>query len=83
MTRYGKKIKKRTPTGKSVIRKGRANPSKPKCAKCGARLHGVPRMRPIEVKKTSKSKRKPSRPFGGNLCAKCTRLHFKKKVGGK
>jgi large subunit ribosomal protein L34e len=80
MTRYGKKIKRRTPSGKSVIRRGRPNPSKPKCAECGSPLHGMPRMRPVDVKRTPKSKRKPNRPFGGNLCPKCTRAHYKSKV---
>jgi large subunit ribosomal protein L34e len=80
MVRKKKKIKKRTPSGRSVIRKGKKRPSYSKCARCGARIHGMPRMKPSELKKLPKSKRVPNRPYGGYLCTKCMRDMLKKKV---
>ena len=52
-------------------------PSKHVCAECGAVLHGVPRGRPYEIAKLAKSQKRPNRPFGGYLCPKCARKHFK------
>ena len=46
-------------------------------AECGAVLHGVPRGRPYEIAKLAKSQKRPNRPFGGYLCPKCARKHFK------
>lgn len=80
MARKFKKIKKRTPSGKSVIRRGRRKPSIAKCAACGAPLHGMPRLRPSKLKNVPKSKRRPNRPYGGYLCTRCMRDMFKKKV---
>jgi large subunit ribosomal protein L34e len=68
---------KRTPGGQNVLRYKKKKPSKHVCAECGAILHGVPRGRPYEIKKLSKTKRTPNRPFGGYLCSKCLRKHFK------
>ena len=80
MVRKAKKIKKRTPTGRSVMRRGRRKPSHAKCANCGARLHGMPRLRPSKFKSLPKSKRRPNRPYGGNLCSSCMRELFKGKI---
>ena len=67
----------KTPGGVNVLRYKKKKPSKHVCAECGAVLHGVPRGRPFEVNKLAKSKKRPNRPFGGNLCPKCARKHFK------
>ena len=74
-----KKIKKKIPGGAVVIRYFRRRPSKPKCAVCKKPLSGVPRKRPSQVKKLSKNKRRPNRPYGGNLCPKCTRNTMKRR----
>lgn len=81
MVRVAKKIKKRTPSGRSVIRRGKRKPSVAKCAECGAKLHGMPRLKSSKLRKLPKSKRKPNRPYGGYMCAKCTRELFKNKIG--
>ena len=52
----------------------------PKCAACGAELHGVPRKTPKEIKKLGKSKRVPTRPYAGYLCSKCMRKQMKESV---
>ncbi len=72
-----RKMNKKTPGGANVLRYKKKKPAKHVCAECGALLHGVPRGRPFEIKKLSKSQKRPNRPFGGNLCPKCARKHFK------
>jgi large subunit ribosomal protein L34e len=68
-----KKTKTRLPSGKlkTVYKKGKT--SKHKCALCDTALAGTPRGRPIEISRITKSNRRPTRPFGGQLCSKCTR----------
>lgn len=80
MVRKAKKIKKRTPTGRSVIRRGKKRPEAAKCAVCGAELHGMPRLKSSKLKRLPKSKRVPNRPYGGYLCTRCMRELFKKKI---
>lgn len=58
-----RRIAKRAPTGISV-RFERKRGGKPRCALCGVEL-GCGRGK-------SKSERRPSRKFGGVLCAKCS-----------
>lgn len=58
------------PHGKVIYK--RDKPGKAECAHCGARLHGVPRKLGVELSKLSKTEKRPERPFGGVLCAKCT-----------
>ena len=70
-SRSYKRVHKNTPGGRNVLR------YKKICAECGKVLHGVPRGRPYEIRKLSKSARRPNRPFGGHLCSSCTRKHFK------
>ena len=76
-SRSYKRMNKKTPGGVNVLRYKKKKPGKHVCAECGAILHGVPRGRPFEIKKLSKSQKRPNRPFGGNLCPKCAREHFK------
>ncbi len=69
-----KKIKRRTPGGRVVVHIRREKTGKHVCALCGRPLHGVPHgKRPVQVRKLSKSERRPERVFGGVLCAECAR----------
>ena len=70
----------RTPGGKTVLRYKKKKTSKHVCAECGKLLHGVPRGRPYEINKLSKSKKRPNRPYGGYLCSECVRKVFKKEA---
>jgi len=65
-------------TGKG--KKFKLNRSTSACASCGARLQGVPNKSHIGIKRMSSSNRVPNRPYGGNLCVRCTRSAFKGKV---
>lgn len=75
-----KVVKRRTPTGRIVLVKERKRPKVAKCAICKKPLHGVPTRIPSEIRKLPKSKRRPSRPFGGYLCGSCAREYFREKA---
>ncbi len=69
-----KRVAVRTPGGRIVFHYRKEKPSKHVCALCGNYLHGVPHgRRPVEVRKLSKTERRPERIFGGVLCSSCTR----------
>ena len=68
-----KLIQRRVPGGRTAVHTKRDKTSKHKCAICKGLLHGTPRGTPVEINRTKKSRRSPSRPFGGQLCTKCTR----------
>lgn len=76
-SRSYKRVHKKTPGGVNVLRYKKKKPNKHVCAECGAILNGVPRGRPYEINKLSKTQKRPTRPFGGYLCSKCARKHFK------
>ena len=73
-------MKKRTPTGKVVIQLRREKPKVPKCAICKKSLHGIPRLIPSELRKLPKSKKRPSRVYGGYLCSACVKELLREKV---
>lgn len=51
-------------------------PKKSHCAICGAELHGTLRERPYKMVNVAKTKKRPSRPFGGVLCSSCMRRYM-------
>ncbi|MCM2324891.1 MAG: 50S ribosomal protein L34e [Candidatus Woesearchaeota archaeon] len=73
-----RKTQKRLPGGETVDRYTRRKPQLVKCAKCGVSLKGIPRVMPLKMKKLGISKKTVSRPFGGNLCSKCSRQAVKR-----
>ena len=50
-----------------------------KCSSCSKILKGVPNIRATKLKRISKSKKRPSRPFGGELCSSCSRKELIKR----
>lgn len=66
----------KTPGANVKLHYRKRKPMKAKCARCGAALAGVPRERPYKVQRLTKAQKRPNRPFGGNLCAKCVRLEI-------
>ncbi|MBI4151447.1 50S ribosomal protein L34e [Candidatus Woesearchaeota archaeon] len=78
-----RKVFVKTPGGKVNVHFREHKPSRAICGECGKQLSGVPRERPAYLAKLPKSARRPERPFGGALCAPCTRLHFKIKARGE
>jgi large subunit ribosomal protein L34e len=63
---------KRTPGGRVVVHYTKPNHKVQKCAQCGKDLHGVPRKSTLK-QTASKSERRPSRPYAGVLCSRCSR----------
>jgi len=74
-----RKIFVKTPRGTKIHYKYR-KPKLAKCGKCGAKLKGVIRARPYRMKTICKTKKRPSRPYGGVLCSSCTRKLFIEKA---
>lgn len=65
-------VKKRIPGGKTVSQYRRKMYSRHQCALCKELLQGTPRGSKTAMHKLTKSQRRPTRPFGGQLCTKCT-----------
>jgi len=69
-----RRVHVKVPGGKTVLHYLKRKPGKAKCGSCDSLLKGVPRERPFKMKRISKTKKRPERPYGGSLCTKCTRL---------
>ncbi|MFH1544519.1 MAG: 50S ribosomal protein L34e [archaeon] len=70
--RYKKKKFRRTPGGKTVERREEKKSGKHHCAVCRKQLHGVPHgKKPSEVRRLSKTERRPTALFAGVLCNQC------------
>jgi large subunit ribosomal protein L34e len=67
------KIQRRTPGNRTVTHTKPKKTGKHECAVCHGVLHGTPRGNVVQIRRMKKSERRPSRPFGGQLCTKCTR----------
>ncbi|HIH12232.1 TPA: 50S ribosomal protein L34e [Candidatus Woesearchaeota archaeon] len=72
-SRTFRRIKVKTPGGKTNTHFRRRKPSKAICATCRKTLLGVPQGLPMQVAKLPKTARRPERPYGGVLCSACTR----------
>ena len=67
----------KTPGGKTILSHRRRKPSKARCSVTGEVLPGVPQANPTNLRKMTKSQRRPERPFGGVLSGKAMRSHFR------
>ena len=68
-----RRVYRKTPGNRTVVHYKKKKPKKSRCAGCSALLKGVPRERPHKMKKISKTKKRPERPYGGYYCSKCMR----------
>ena len=68
-----------TPGGRARTHYVKKKPGIARCAACKKPLHGVPSDLPSRIKKLPKTKKRPDRPYGGNLCSACTRQAIKAK----
>ena len=75
-----RRVKRKTPGGRSVIHYERRKHSIAKCSACKKPLSGVPRERDSGIAKLPKTKKRPDRPFGGNLCSSCMRREMKRRL---
>ncbi|ABU82373.1 50S ribosomal protein L34e [Ignicoccus hospitalis] len=76
-SRSRRRVYKRTPGGKTVVHFEKRKPKAARCAICGRPLGGVPRGRPVEIRKLSKTERRPERPYGGYICHACLMKFYK------
>lgn len=66
-----------TPGGKKTRVVVKKKTSKHKCAVCKATLHGMPHCkRAIEVKRLSKTERRPENLLSSVLCPKCRKVAY-------
>jgi large subunit ribosomal protein L34e len=72
-SRTYRRVFRRVPSGRVVLRYEKRKPKKAVCGSCGALLKGVPRARPYVMRNMPKSAKRPERPFGGALCSACMR----------
>lgn len=79
-SRSMRRVYTKLPGSKVVIHYKKRKPSKAVCSECGTALSGVPRERPYKMQTMAKTKKRPSRPYGGVLCSKCMRAKIKEKV---
>ncbi len=73
----------KVPGGRTVIQYKKKKPNTAKCAECGAKLSGTLRERPYKMKKMPKTKKRPTRTYGGYLCSKCARKKIIEEVRSK
>lgn len=72
-SRRYRRVFKRPPSGKTKLHYVSRKPGNAKCALCGDVLKGIPRGTANQMKGLSRSKKRSQRPYGGNLCSRCTR----------
>ncbi|MBI4154224.1 50S ribosomal protein L34e [Candidatus Woesearchaeota archaeon] len=70
----------KTPGGVTKLQYRKRKPSKAHCAGCGTQLAGVPHDRRHVMRNLAKTKKRPQRPFGGNLCSACSRATLLQRV---
>jgi large subunit ribosomal protein L34e len=72
-SRTFRRVQVKTPGGRTVRRYKQRNPQVAHCGRCGASLHGIPRLRASLFSRLTKSQKRPERPYGGVLCSRCLR----------
>ena len=79
-SRSYRRVKKKLPGGRNTTHYEKRLPNVAKCSNCKTELKGIPRGRPKRMQKLGISKKRTARPYGGNLCSKCTRDLIKEKA---
>ncbi len=82
-SRSFRKVWKKLPGGRLKIAFSRRKPSKATCPVYQTPLSGVPRGNPSKIKKLSRSKRRPERPYGGVLSSRAMRELMIARARGK
>ncbi len=78
-----RRVKRTTPGGSRKVHYKRRKVGKPVCRLCGRPLSGVPARMKARTKNLSKSRKRPSRAYGGDLCTGCAKSEIKRKgLGG-
>ena len=77
-----RKVFVKTPGANTVVHYRSKKPGMSKCAICKTPLKGIPAQLPAKQQNTAKSKKTVERPYGGNLCSKCSRAKIKEYARG-
>jgi large subunit ribosomal protein L34e len=72
-SRSKRRIQKKMPGGRTKLVYSAKKPGLPRCSLCGEELKGIPRLSANQAKNAPKSRKRPQRPYGGFLCARCAR----------
>jgi len=72
-SRTFRRVKVKTPGGKTVMHYRKRKGKKFQCSNCKKPLHGIPHLIHSKWKDLPKTKKRPQRPFGGVLCSSCSR----------
>ena len=75
-----RRLQVKVPGGRTAIHYKKRKPGKAKCGNCGSILKGIPREMPLKMSKLPKTKKRPEKPYGGNLCSRCIRSLIIEKV---
>ncbi len=75
-----RKVKKTTPGGERKVHYKRRTKVSSVCSACKKPLHGVPKTSKTKFSNTAKTKKRPERPFGGDLCSSCMRREIKNRM---
>lgn len=73
------RVSKRTAKGTKIVHV-RRKPKLGTCAVTGQKLKGVPRALPVDMRNMPKTKKRPTRPFGGVLSSKAAREEIKSRA---
>ena len=79
-TKSQKKKKVKTPGAKLSTYYSKRKQKGNKCSKCQKILSGVPKDRKTDLKRLSKSKKRPMRPYAGTLCAACLKIAIEESI---
>ena len=72
-SRTFRRVFRKTPGGRNVVHFKRRRPAKPTCPITLQPLQGVARGTPAQIRKLTRSQRKPNRKFGGYLSSTAAR----------
>ena len=68
-----RKVFRKAPGGRTLTHFKRRKHKLARCGSCGAVLKGIPRELPYRMRNLSKTSKRPSRPYRGELCSRCMR----------
>jgi large subunit ribosomal protein L34e len=68
------------PSGKTIIRRFRDGAKQASCGSCSKKLQGTPKGTVNEIRKLSKTEKRPSVLFGGILCKSCRDIIYEESI---
>jgi len=77
-----RKIYVKLPGNRLSIVIKRMKPKIARCGNCGKELQGIKKLSTNKFKNLAKSKKRPNRAYGGNLCSKCSREEILRRLRG-